>query len=652
MPKILGIDTGGTFTDGVILSLPDGRIAAKVKTPTTHEDLRACIRNCIEALPAGEREGIRLVCLSTTLATNALVEDHGCPVGLLLLGGRPEGKLPTETVRVLPGKMDIMGRVRESLSPAEAAEAVESLRGQVQAVAISGYASVRNPQHELLVKELVQERLSLPVACAHELTGSLGFYERTVTAVLNARLIPLICELIRAVELALAAVSCTAPLMIVRGDGTLMEARQARSRPIETILSGPAASIAGALYLTGLSDALVLDMGGTTTDIANVSGGMAKLRPEGASVGGWLTRVRAAEVYTVGLGGDSRIRPDGGGAYAIGPERAVPYCVAASRFPAFGRELQALAADPERRCSQFIQNEAEGYWKIADVPGADAEDQELLTLLEEGPLTHDSIARRTGIPDLYSRLDRLVRSGALARAAFTPTDLLHAEGLYSAWDTAASAAALRILALRLAIPEKDCASQIRAALTKKLTGACIRAGIFFDGKNPSQQDPLLQYITNQLLCDDAGSVLGVVPRLKKPVVAMGAPARAWTPCLQTSLQAQVLSPESAEVAGAIGAAVGKVLEQADILIRRDPVTKQFAVFAEEARTSFATLEDATAFARDAGRRQTVRRLPEGPVEVSFQIRDLTAPDASSEPVFVERHVLVRAAAASFPSGIS
>ena len=649
MPKILGIDTGGTYTDGVIMALPEGRVASKSKTPTTPQDLCACIRGCIGSFAAADRAGLHLVCLSTTLATNALVEGRGCTEGLILLGGRPEGRLPTTLIRTVPGKPDILGRIREPLDEQLVDEAIESLRGSVQAVAVSGYASVRNPQHEIFVGARVRQKLGVPTVCAHELTDALGFYDRSVTAALNARLIPLICSLIDAVQQVLREFQISAPLMIVRGDGTLLSADCARDRPIETILSGPAASIAGGLFLSGKTDALILDMGGTTTDTANVTDRQPKLRADGASVGGWFTRVRAAEVYTVGLGGDSRIRLHNRTEFRIGPERALPYCVAAARYPQFAAELERLADDPAQPCRHFWQNEGEAYFLAQHGIPSDEAEQHLYDALADGPHTLYDLRQKTGLADLSPRLDRLVKTGALSRIALTPTDLLHASGDYTVWDCAAARQAVCLRAVQLDLSPDDCLARLRAAISRKLTRTCIEAGFYFDGQTVAANDGFLHYCTDQLLLDDGGTMLQARPALKKPVVAIGAPAAAWTGCIESALHTPVLFPVHAEVAGAVGAAVGHIVERADILIRRDPVTQQFTVFTADSRTAFLSLDEATAFAQRAGQQQARRRLPEGPADISVETEDVTLQNAL-EPGnnFVERHVRVTAAIRIFP----
>jgi len=326
---ILGIDTGGTYTDGVIIDPASKEIIAKSKALTTREDLTIGIRNCLANLGAAALKTLSMVSLSTTLATNTIVEGRGCEVGLIQVGSKPDGILPTEHVILTPGGHDIKGWPLEDLDPDLLREQLLSFEGKVEAVAVSGYLSIRNPEHELQVRALVQEVLQIPVVCAHELTTTLGLYERTVTAVLNARLLPVIAELIQSVKKVLAEYEINAPVMIVKGDGSLMGEQVAREKPIETILSGPASSIIGGTYLTPADNALIVDIGGTTTDIALVEEGIPRLTQEGAVVGGWFTRVHSAEINTYGLGGDSQIQMTKDRKLLVGPRRAIPLCYVA-----------------------------------------------------------------------------------------------------------------------------------------------------------------------------------------------------------------------------------------------------------------------------------------------------------------------------------
>ncbi|SDF82639.1 hydantoinase/oxoprolinase N-terminal domain-containing protein, partial [Sporomusa acidovorans] len=255
MRIVLGIDTGGTYTDGVIVELGTGVILKKAKARTTRTDLAIGIKNCIENLAYDNYEEISMVALSTTLATNAVVEGKGSEVGVIIIGNQLIEKLPGGHCVVINGGHDTGGMAYEQLDEETLVQAFKGFRNKVSAIAISGFCSVRNPEHELRAKELAQMHLNLPVVCAHQLATSLGFYQRTVTAYLNAKLLPIITEWIDLIKMVLGSFGINAQIMIVKSDGSLTDIKAAMEKPIETILTGPAASIVGACNLSGKNDA-------------------------------------------------------------------------------------------------------------------------------------------------------------------------------------------------------------------------------------------------------------------------------------------------------------------------------------------------------------------------------------------------------------
>jgi N-methylhydantoinase A/oxoprolinase/acetone carboxylase beta subunit len=222
MTVALGIDTGGTYTDAVLVEHASGEVLAGVKALTTRHDLSVGIGQAVAAVFAGQAMSpaeVDLVALSTTLATNAIVEGQGSPVCLLLIGYDPtlirqygfERDLVTRDVVYLRGGHDGMGDEVEPLDEAAAREAILAWRDQVEAFAVSGYFGVRNPAHELRIRALVEELTALPVTCGHELTTRLNAVRRATTAALNARLIPLLRELIATVRCTLDEQGVMAP---------------------------------------------------------------------------------------------------------------------------------------------------------------------------------------------------------------------------------------------------------------------------------------------------------------------------------------------------------------------------------------------------------------------------------------------------------
>jgi N-methylhydantoinase A/oxoprolinase/acetone carboxylase beta subunit len=276
----LGLDTGGTFTDAVLLA--DGRrIIASAKALTTPWNLAIgigrAIRAVLDNVPAGaSRNDVNLVSVSTTLATNAVVESRFSPVCTFLIGfddamAERTGLQRHDGVVVrVSGGHSATGEESALLDDAAIERAVREHEARVEAFAVAANFSVRNPAHELRARQIIRALSHKPVTCAHELTSKLDAPRRALTAALNARLTPQIRHLIEALKRVLTDESIDAPLMIVKGDGSLMKAAIALECPVETILSGPAASVVGAGFLTGLTDFVVSDMGGTTTDIAVV----------------------------------------------------------------------------------------------------------------------------------------------------------------------------------------------------------------------------------------------------------------------------------------------------------------------------------------------------------------------------------------------
>ncbi len=560
MAIVLGIDTGGTYTDGVILNRETKEILASTKALTTHENLIEGISNTIRQLSWDDLTSVDYVALSTTLATNAIVEHKGCRVGLLILGYDQEQPLPPCEWVLIPGAMDLAGREIEGVDLEKAKAAVESFRGKVDAIAISGIFSVRNPDHENAVKAAIADILHVPVVMAHELTGTLGVYERTNTAVLNAKLISVIEELIDAVKAVLEERNIQAPLMIVKGDGSLMNETVARERPIETILSGPAASIIGATYLNDINDGLVLDMGGTTSDLALLSNGKPCLSREGADVGGWRTRVSAVNAYTFGLGGDSHIRYNtDSGALSIGPRRSWPVSLIARNYPYYKDELKAR----KWKALGLVHFSAVDGLILLRQPEESLEltdcQQQIIAVLADGPHTMVEIGRRIAIDPNFFYIDRLVEYGILGIVGFTPSDILCAKGIYEAGDREAAELAAFIIAHHRGMTEDAFFDKCFAMIEEKLCRYALTCILDRSEIKFSTEDPVAHYLFRNALSRLPEDYLDVAFKLKIPLVGIGAPIAAWLPSAAGKLGGEAMISAHHGVANAIGAAAGKVM---------------------------------------------------------------------------------------------
>ncbi len=568
---LLGIDTGGTYTDAAILDgdrLGEGppALLAKAKRLTTHGDLAegvgAALRAALAAGGAAPGE-IGLVSLSTTLATNALVEGRGGRAALVAIGFSEDDlarqglgeALGGAAPIIVAGGHDAGGAARAPLDEAALRAAVAA--APAEAYAVCAHFAVRNPEHEIRAAEILRAETGRPVTPSHRLSARIGGPRRALTALLNARLTPLIDRLVAAVEALMAEAGIAAPLMVVRGDGALVSAAFARERPVETILSGPAASLVGAGWLTGLADAVVSDIGGTTTDIAVLSGGRPRLDPEGARVGGHRTMVEAVAMATHGLGGDSEVRLEAAGlgaGIALGPRRAVPLALAARDHPDAVRAALAEAAraprvEPERLVL---------FLPAGDAAPPEGPERALLDRLAGGPLPAAALA-----PERRARaaLARLEAAGAVRRAAFTPSDAAHALGLQSGWDAAAAAAAADLLARAKGRDGKPVAPDgpafaraVVERLVRRSADLVLEAALVEDGL---PEGLAASPLAAAALEGRRGLVAPALP-LTVPLVGLGASAATYYPAVAAKLGADARIPAHAEVANAVGAVVGGV----------------------------------------------------------------------------------------------
>jgi N-methylhydantoinase A/oxoprolinase/acetone carboxylase beta subunit len=576
----LGIDTGGTYTDAVLVEYETGRVLATAKALTTRQDLAIGIRQAVARIlrsgGAGEAgrpaPEIGLVSLSTTLATNAIVEGNGAPICALMIGyGHRLGRdvdlareLGTPRLAMIGGGHDGTGEELAPLDLHAARQAIAEHAPHVAAFAVSGYFGTRNPAHELAVKQLAAELTGLPVTCGHELTHRLDALRRATTVTLNARLIPLICDLIAAVQRIMDEEGIAAPLMVVKGDGSLMDATLAVERPIETILSGPAASVVGARHLAGGSELLVVDMGGTTTDIALIEDGRPRLSASGAQVGRWRTMVEAIAVHTAGIGGDSRVTLDAAGELAIGPRRVVPVCLLAAEHPTVAGDLAAQLAAPQPAATdgEFLVLQRPDARHDGDHPAFEAE---LMAALRARPLPLAHAYEIIRYPELYARyLDRLISQGTLLRAGFTPTDAAHVLSEYSAWDAAAARQAAELLARRCGAEPADLCRRVIARTAEAIAREIVDK-LLADEQDGGDGDGK-RALVDRAFGGRPGSRLACRLALGPELVAIGAPVSTYFPMVAHLLNGRLRLPEHAEVANAIGAVAGSVVQRVHALI--------------------------------------------------------------------------------------
>lgn len=658
MAILLGVDTGGTYTDAVLLR-DEEEVLASAKSLTTRHDLAIGIGKAVQAVldaSGVDPAAIGLASLSTTLATNALVEGQGGRVGLVYIGF-PESDLAKHGLSdalkgdphiVLTGGHDHAGGEGHSLDKTGLLAWLETISG-VSAFAVASKFATRNPAHEQRAMELVRAATGAPVSASHQLSAKLNGPKRALTALLNARLIGMIDKLIVRAEEGLRDLGVTAPLMVVRGDGALISSAQAREKPIETILSGPAASIVGAQWMTGAQDALVSDIGGTTTDIALLRGGRPKIDPEGARVGPYRTMVEAVAMRTSGLGGDSEVHfiTEGlQGGLTLGPRRVLPVSLIALDDPEMvinTLEAQLRAVAPSEFDAKFI--------KRVDGVSADGLGERDAGVLErvQGVMPLSKVVR-TRIETQSIR--RLVERGIVQVSGVTPSDASHVLGLLDSWNGEAARLALELLCRRrkgdgerLAKEPETLARLILEQMTQQTCSALLET-VFSEESGIFEGEParLARHELLRAALANHSGLIAMTARVNVPVVGLGASASTYYPDVGTKLGCEMILPAHAGVANALGAVVGRVTMRQSLSVT-SPSEGRFRVHADTGPEDFAELEPALLAAETLLRLAVIQAAKDaGADDIETSVtRELRRSEAEAREIFVEALVTVEAA---------
>jgi N-methylhydantoinase A/oxoprolinase/acetone carboxylase beta subunit len=338
----LGIDVGGTNTDAVILD-EDDRLLAKGKTPDTDDVITGIERVVSQVVrDAGvEPREITHAMLGTTQVTNAIIERRGLArVGILRLGApatkaiRPLAAWPEDLragvegpAEILPGGVEYDGRPISPFDEAAVRRAAREMKEGVEAFAVSSVFSPVRDDYERRAAEIIIEEIGegTAVSISSEI-GSIGLLERENATVLNAAVTPVARRVVSAFRGALERLGIEAQLFLSQNDGTLMALDYALRYPILTIACGPTNSIRGAAFLSGMGDAIVVDVGGTSTDVGVLGAGFPRESAVAVEIGGVQTNFRMPDLFSVGLGGGSIVRPDGDSRVRIGPD-SVGYAI-------------------------------------------------------------------------------------------------------------------------------------------------------------------------------------------------------------------------------------------------------------------------------------------------------------------------------------
>jgi len=327
---IIGLDMGGTNIDGVIVE--KGKIIKAIKKPTNRDNLFNSIWTTLKELLSGyDNTKIERINLSTTVSTNAIVENKLSPVGMII---QPGPGLPYDFLACgdenvfISGYIDHRGEIIKDFNLFEIKNAIKLFKEKnIKAYAVVTKFSIRNPSIEMKIKGILENEIPNSfITMGHTISGKLNFPRRVYTSYLNSAVYSIFNEFLNNIKKSLEKEGINAPVFILKADGGTMNISTAEKKPVETILSGPAASLMGInAMLPTNEDAILLDIGGTTTDIFFLADGVPLFEPWGIRIGKYKTLIRAIYSVSIGLGGDSSICVRNG-RIKIGPQReGVPY---------------------------------------------------------------------------------------------------------------------------------------------------------------------------------------------------------------------------------------------------------------------------------------------------------------------------------------
>lgn len=636
----IGIDTGGTCTDAVIYHFGERKVLAWAKTATTREDLSVGIEKALQQLPQKLTAEAEVISLSTTLATNACVENKGGRAKTIFFGanrdtvlriGREYGLSDPGTLIFIDSKTKPDGQIVKEPDWQQFREIVRKELNGCDAVGVAEmFAKKSGAVLEKKAREIIREFTDIPVVCGHQLFAENNIVKRGACVLLNAKLIAVIREFTVSVKKALKRLDLDIPFVIVRSDGSLMSENFAEEFPVETLLCGPVASLMGAVELTEETDCVVVDMGGTTTDIALMKNGVPKRVKQGVRIGGWNTFVKGPYVDTFGLGGDSGVVLDDFGQIILQEEKVMPLCMAGSHWPSLQEKLEEIA-----KKGAFLSSQREEiYAGLKDISGSNSyteEEQCIAGLLQKGPLTLEELDGYLKRHILKKNLSRLIREGVVIRCGVTPTDAMHLKGDFAAYNQTCASEGIKRMASICRKSEEQICDEIYEAVCWKLYYNLARILLIdqlpaLEGKSLGAE---LDLVLRKAYEDAKGlpqdGFLQPVLSSKASFIGVGAPTHVFLPRAAGLLGARVITPEHSQVANALGAIVGNISAKVVVEVTLNQQDGSYTVFGKGERYICTNLEEAKELARQRARagalQEAVKRGAQQDAQVKLEEKE-------------------------------
>jgi N-methylhydantoinase A/oxoprolinase/acetone carboxylase beta subunit len=611
----LGIDAGGTYTDAVIYDFDQNKVINYTKSITNKENLESSINSVLDNLPKEQLNKIKLVSLSTTLATNSCVEDKGRKATLVLIGcdrntvvkfGHNYGLPETDEMIFVTGEHGSDGSTVTSVEWEDLRNKVSAYKSVTNAFAVVEIGGMYNPEFEIEAKDFIEEATGLYTVTSSSITRELNFMKRAASALINAQLIPIINEFLDSVKHNLEIRNINVPLVVVRGDGTLMSEEYTRDMPVETLLSGPAASVVGAVNLSGRKNCLVVDMGGTTSDLAVITDGMVKFAHKGVSIGKWQTGTKSIAMKPIGLGGDSHITFNKYDELLISSRRAVPLCYLADKWPQVLEEIKSIYE--ENRINTLSL--CEFFFLPKDVEDTSTYDKweiPIINALKNGPLSIRQLAETAGTSIYELKTDILERYGIIMRSALTPTDIMHLTGKFKRFNEKAALLGANILAHRLDKTLLELIDIINTKVKEKLY--LNVAGVLLENENEDFNFNNFSIESISLLMkgfkSNSHNSLGIALSTKYDLVGIGAPIHVFLPDVAEKLNTHCIIPEYAPVANAVGAITGSIAVEEAVVIK--PIYEaqgisKYSCFSSIQCNTFLNYEEAIKWSKEEAER--------------------------------------------------
>ncbi|MBZ3935604.1 hydantoinase/oxoprolinase N-terminal domain-containing protein [Methanimicrococcus blatticola] len=625
----LGIDAGGTYTDAALVDMDDRRILQSQKALTTYPNPLRGIQNVLDLLDPAILKQVKLLSVSTTFATNTILEKNGAPVSLILIGSQKVPEHLKDNCVVVKGGHNYRGAENEELDLDGIREYVLSVKDKVSAFAVSSFYSILNPDHEKAARQLIHELTGYPVVCGYELAQSLGAYERGVTAYLNASLLPVARVFLEAVAEETKRRGMKVKTTMLKCNGAVAMFGEVMDRPVETIFSGPAASVLGASFLSGKETCLAIDVGGTSTDVSMIEDGIPQISDLGATVGGWKTKVRAIKMETIAAGGDSHIWIKADNvvdarlpSVMIGPRRVIPICRAAVMYPKFADTLKDHWAAHNMSLSEFLQKTTLVLRSGYEASNLSSDEMKAYQKIGDEPVFLDDLNWKDfpegEIP--FDIIETLVNKRLIQLIGFTPTDVLHVTGEFVQWDVEAAQLGARKLAEIFNMAKEDFCRFIKRKFAKIMA---VEAVLFLN--DTFSRDEL-----NLFMDKFGGTGNGSYLRFKSdiPIILIGAPVQCFISELGEYLDAEIIAPEHYAVGNAVGCLAGKLAKRIEIRVEVESKeeengdwTIRYTTFTTEGQRSFPTKDAAVHYAETFAKKDIYKYMKENDInEPDVEIR--------------------------------